>query len=288
AAGPKVIGISRGQNRRVMVDLGGVEMVYGDKNDESFIRDTVAKLDYNAVISSVPSINDVDLCHKYLKKAENVFLCSSTGTFVPLRYFPADENHPWREKTPVNFWSQCIRDAHALELWEKEKFPASILRPTNIIGPDRVPLELWGSRNIDFFKKLKAGEIITIAPCENILLQSGYNADLAGAFVKALDYPDKVRGEIFIISCKKAIALGRYLQTAMEFLKSKSEIRQADPEELLKMYPGVKWENSLNFLLEHMCFDISKAEKTFGYSPEKTAEEGLVDALEWCEASGLL
>lgn len=287
-AGHKVIGICRGQNRQAVVDLDGVEMVHGDKNDESFIRDTVAGLDYNAVINSVPSIKDVDFCHKYLKKAENVFLCSSTGTFVPLRYFPADENHPWREKTPVNFWSQCVRDAHALELWEKEKFPASILRPTNIIGPDRVPLELWGARDIGFFKKLKAGETITIAPCEGILLQSGYNADLADAFVKALNYPEKVRGEIFIISCKKAITLGRYLQTAMEFLKSKSEIRHAAPEELPKIYPGIKWEKRLDFLLEHMCFDISKSEKTFGYSPTKTAEEGLVDALAWCESSGLL
>jgi len=286
AAGHKVIGISRGQNRRTMVALNGVEMIYGDKNNENFIRDTVAGLDYDAVINSVPSLNDVGFCHKYLKKAANVFLCSSTGTFVPLRYFPADEKHPWCAKTPVNFWPQCVRDAHALELWEKEKFPVSILRPTNIIGPDRVPLELWGGRDIEFFKKLKDGETITIAPCENILLQSGYNADLADAFVKALDHPDKVRGEIFIISCKKAITLGRYLQTAMEFLRSKSEIRHVSPEELLKIYPGIK--HGLDFLLEHMSFDISKAEKTFGYAPQKTAEEGLVDALAWCEASGLL
>jgi nucleoside-diphosphate-sugar epimerase len=287
-AGHKVIGISRGKNSNEHVELEGVQMICGDKSDESFIRDTVAKLDYDAVINSVPNINDVELCSKYLKKAENVLFCSSTGTFVPLRYFPADENHPWREKTPVNFYQQCVRDARAIELWETEDFPVSILRPTNIIGPGRVPLELWGARDIAFFKKLKSGESISIAPCEHILLQSGYNDDLAGAFVKVLDYPDEVRGEIFIISCRKAITLGAYLSTAMQFLNSKSEIRRVSPEELMKIYPEITWTNRLDFLLEHMCFDIGKAERIFGYVPRKTAEEGLADALEWCEKTGLL
>lgn len=287
-AGHKVIGISRGKNTRERVELEGVEMICGDKSDENFIRGTVAKLDYDAVINSVPDVKDVEMCCKHLRKAENVLLCSSTGTFVPLRYFPADECHPWRKKTTVNFYPQCVRDARALELWETEKFPVSILRPTNIIGPGRIPLELWGARDIAFFKKLKAGEDVIISPCEHILLQSGYNDDLADAFVKSLDYQDKVRGEIFIISCKKAITLGTYLETAMEFLNSKSEIRHVSPEELMKIYPEITWTNRLDFLLEHMCFDIGKAEKTFGYAPRKTAEEGLVDALEWCEKTGLL
>lgn len=118
-----------------------------------------------------------------------------------MQYFPADENHPWREKTPVNFYNQCVRDQRILDLWEQEKFPVTIFRLTNIIGQGRVPLELWGGRDIIFFRKLKNHEEITIAPCEHIMIQSGYNWDLASAFVKAIDYPDMVRGEIFIISC---------------------------------------------------------------------------------------
>lgn len=287
-AGHSVTGVSRGQNTRAMVDLSGVEMLTGSKRDENFIKDICSKLDVDTVIDSVPSLDDVKMYHKHLKGIENFLFCSSTGTFVPLQYMPADENHPWREKTPVNFWSQCVRDAHILELFESGEFPATILRPTNIIGEHRVPLELWGARDIEFFRKLKKSEPIHIAPCENILLQSGYNWDLASAFVKALSHPEKIRGEIFIISCKRAITLGRYLQTTMEFLGSKSEINHASPEELDKIYPGIQWKNRLEFLLEHMCLDISKAEKTFGYSPQKTAEQGLVAALEWCESAELL
>jgi nucleoside-diphosphate-sugar epimerase len=74
----------------------------------------------------------------------------------------------------------------------------------------------------------------------------------------------------------------------MDFLGSKSEITEVSTEKLEELYPNIQWKNRLEFLLLHMCLDISKAEKTFGYAPEKTAEEGLVAALEWCESADLL
>jgi nucleoside-diphosphate-sugar epimerase len=51
---------------------------------------------------------------------------------------------------------------------------------------------------------------------------------------------------------------------------------------------GVTMERRLDFLLEHMCFDIGKAERVLGYAPTHTTEQGLIKALEWCESSGLL
>jgi len=287
-AGHQVCGVSRGTNSRAQVDLTGVKMLAGDKNNETFVRDILAKMDIDIVIDSVPNINNVELYSKYLKQVENFFFCSSTGTFVPLQYFPADEKHPWREETPVNFHNQSIRDARILELWEEEKFPGAIFRPTNIIGPGRVPLELWGARDIEFFRKLKNHEAITIAPCEHIMIQSGYNWDLASAFVKAIDQPDVVRGEIFIISCKHAITLGQYLQTVIDFFGSKSKIKHCPAENLKDIYPEVTMKRRMDFLLEDCCLDISKAEKTFGYAPTRTTQEGLIEALQWCSEAGLL
>jgi nucleoside-diphosphate-sugar epimerase len=287
-AGHQVSGVSRGMNSRAQVDLTGVKMLVGDKGDETFVSEVLAKLDIDVLIDSVPNINNVELYSKYLKQVENFFFCSSTGTFVPLQYFPADENHPWRDETPVNFYPQCIRDKRILELWEQEKFPATIFRPTNIIGQGRVPLELWGARDIEFFRKLKNHEPITIAPCEHIMVQSGYNWDLASAFVKAIDYPEAVRGEIFIISCKRAITLGQYLQTVIDFLGSKSAITHCPAEKLKDIYPEVTMKFRMDFLLEPMCLDISKAEKTFGYAPTHTTQEGLIEALQWCTDAGLL
>ncbi len=114
-----------------------------------------------------------------------------------------------------------------------------------------------------------------------MLIQSGYNWDLADAFVKALDYPDLVRGEMFIISGKRAITLGKFLQTAVDFFDSKSEIIRVAPQDICKIYPDVRWHYGMDFLMEHMCFDISKVQNTIGYDPKVSTEEGLVRSLKW-------
>ncbi len=287
-AGHRVYGASRGGNTLETVDLTGVEMCFGDKNDPEFLAALAAKIRPDAVIDSVPSHACVDLYMKYFPMAENVFFCSSTGTFVPLRYFPADENHPWREETAVNFHYQSIRDGYALDQYRDKGFPITIFRPTNIIGPGRVPLELWGGRDIEFFRLLRDSRPVTIAPCEEILVQSGYNLDLARSFVLGLDHPEQVRGQIYIISCKRAVTLGRYLETAMEFLGSRSEIRHARPEELCRLYPDITMHFGLEFLFCHMCLDIGKAERELGYAPEKSTEAGLVESLAWCRERALL
>ena len=287
-AGHRVIGVSRGQNQRATIDLTGVEVIHGNKRDDAFLREVCVPLGVNVVIDSVPSLEDADRYCKHFKNIENVMFCGSTGKYVPLQYLPANEAHPWREETPVNFYNQVLMDRHFLDLWEREQFPVTVFCPTNIIGEHRIPLELWGGRNIDFFKKLKANEPISVAPCENVLVQSGYNWDLARAFARAVDHPDAIRGETFIISSKRAITLGRYLKTAMEFLNSTSEITYVASEELVNLYPGIRIRHGLDFLLEHMCFDIGKAERVIGYAPTHTTEQGLIKALTWCEASGLL
>jgi|LSQX01.3.fsa_nt_gb nucleoside-diphosphate-sugar epimerase len=287
-AGHEVIGVSRGTNTRPMVDLTGVEMLQGNKHDSTFLKEVCAPRRPEVVIDSVPSIDAANQLWKHFPGAGNFFFCGSTGRYVPLQFLPADESHPWREETPVNFYRQCEMDIHFLDLWEREKFPVTIFCPTNIIGEHRIPLELWGGRDIGFFKRLKAHEPVPIPPCGNVLVQSGYNWDLASAFALAVDHPDAVRGETFIISCKHAITLGRYLETAKAFLNSRSEIVTVTPEELVETIPGVRIRHGLDFLLEHMCFDIGKAERMLGYAPTHTTEQGLEKALAWCEAAGLL
>ena len=285
-AGHQVVGVCRRQ-RETGLDMTGVEFAYGDKYDDEFLGN-LAKRKFDAIIDTIPNDRLVARYQKFFPDVENVLFCSSTGAFVPLQYFPADENHPWREDTGVNFIGQSEWDIVALDAWQEKKFPVSILRPTNIIGETRVPLELWGGRNPLFYQKLKKNEPVIIPHCDHILVQSGYNWDLASAFVKALDYPDRIRGEIFIISCKHAITLGRFLQTAMDYLHSKSEIIRVSPEDVCRIMPDVRWHYGMDFLMEHMCFDISKAQNTFGYDPQVSTEEGLVRSLKWMEENGKL
>ena len=288
-AGHKTTGVTRGKNTRHRVNTDGVEFIRGDKGDEEFLQSVLAKRDFDTIVDTIPTTEHVKLALRYFKgKIEHYFMCSSTGTFVPLQYLPADEGHPWREETPVNFYLQSQRDEYALSLWKEDGFPVTILRPTNIIGPGRVPLELWGGRNILFFQLLRQNKPVEIPVAGNTLVQSGYNDDLATAFVGAVTKGDEVSGEIFIVSSKKAITLDRYLGIAKKVLGSTSSIEYVSIEEILRRHPGETDEQGLRFLAEHMSFDIGKAQELLGYSPEYSTEQGLAKALEWCLNQNLL
>lgn len=288
-AGHEVWGVTRGKNTRHRVDIRGTTLVTGDKGDHAFMSSLLSRQEFDAVIDTVPSVEHVALAHQLLAgRIEHYLMCSSTGTYPPLQYVPADEDHPWREKTSVNFDWVCKRDAYALRLWEEHAFPVTILRPTNIIGAGRIPIDLWGGRSILYFKLMQEGKTVEIPGSGNILVQPGCNDDLAAGFVNAVTSGPDVRGEIFILSCKRAITLDRYFDVAKQVLNSSSAAEHASLQEILQRRPDEAEDVWLRFLMEHMCFDITKAETMLGYSPGFSAEEGLERALKWCIDEGLL
>ena len=287
-AGHAVTGVTRGINTQPRPDMAGIEPVVADKGDPGCYTEALAGREFDVVIDSVPAQNHVQLAFEHFAgKIEHYLMCSSTGTFVPLQYLSADERHPWREKTETNFYPQCVRDAAALELHANHGFPVSILRPTNIIGPGRVPLETWGGRSVAYFQRMQRHEPVEIPESGNILLQSGYNDDLASAFVSAASKGPEINGEIFIISTRKAITLERYASVAKDVLGSRSPIEILPMAKILQRYPDDTNASGMRFLVEHMCFDLGKAERMLDYDPQYTGEQGLEDALKWCVDNGV-
>jgi len=291
-SGHHVTGVTRGKNTGtgcIGVDLSAVEFLTGDKGDENCLKKLADEKKFDVVIDIVPTTEHLELAFKYFAgKIEHYFLCSSTGTYVPLLYYPADEEHPWRQKTPVNFFPQCLRDARALQLWEQNNFPVTIFRPTNIIGPGRIPLELWGGRNILYWKLMKENKHLEIPLNGKILLQSGYNDDLAAAFAAAVSKGPEISGEIYIISSSKAVTLDTYFEVAKDFLKSKSPLEYIPIDEIIERRGKEVSRVGIEFLVEHMCFDITKARHHLAYEPKVTPQQGLINALKWCTQQGLL
>lgn len=286
-AGHQVTGVSRGTNVRHHVDITGVSIVCGDQFDENFVMQLAQSDNFDTVIISATNLEGIQLCHKYFHDVENVILCSSTGTYVPLLSIPANETNPWREKTVVNFHDQSTRDAWAIDRYLEDGFPITILRPTCIAGYGRVPLELWGSRNIEFYRKLKNSKPVVVPDCiHEVLLQAVCNDDLASAFVNAVGMGKEIHGEVFIVSSENSLTLKDYLDTAMVFLDSSSEVNPLPIERLLeKEYIG---EKGIRFLYEHMSFSIDKARHVLGYEPKFTAHDGLKQGLQWCRDTGIL
>ncbi len=288
-AGHQVIGVSRGLNQRHKVDLDGIEFIYGDKSDENFIKSIAENYTFDVIIDSVPALDHLKLFHKHFHDVSNVIICSSTGTFAPLQSYPATEEHSWRNDTGINFFWQCQRDAWALERFSEDGFPITILRPAIIGGYGRVPLEIWGGREIEFWRKIANSEPVMVPDYyDRVLFQVGCNNDLATAFVNAVGKGTAIHGEIIIITSKYAITQKQYLAAGMNFLKSSSKIIPVPVEKLFETYGKLLSKKNSNFAKEHICFDIAKAEKMLDYKPQSSPEQGLVLGLQWCIDTGLL
>ena len=289
AAGHQVTGVSRGKNDAPAVQLAGVEQLRGDKGDPQTFPSLLKGREFDVVVDAVPTTEHVALAFEQLKgRIEHYFIISSTGTYSPLAFCPADETHPWKEKTEINFYWQSDRDIYALALHEQHNFPVTIFRPTNIIGPHRIPIELWGGRNIRYFELMREGHTLEIPDNGGILLQSGFNDDLSTAFVLAASKGAEINGQIYIISCKHAIPLERYFQTARDCLGSRSHFEVLPIDTILQRRGGDVDDGGIRFLAAHMCFDIGKAEREIGYAPRYSTEQGLEAALKWCIDDGLL
>ena len=284
--GHEVVAVSRGK-RTIRTPLDGVKVLQGDKYDREFLK-TLVPFEPDVLIDTTANETGARNYAEIFPFVRSVFFVSSTGVYAPIRYFPAAEDHPWQRDTGVNFPHQVKKDLCFLEMFREQGFPVTLFRPSNIFGPGSVPLDLWGGRDPEFFRALKENRPVAVPACfENILIQSCVNSDIAKCIVLALRKPDEVKGEIFNISSERAITLGLYLETVMDYFGSRSEIRRVPVEELMTLYPGKIDRADLDFFLCHMSIDISKAVRVLGYKPEWTVQTGLIETLRTCEEQGL-
>ena len=209
--------------------------------------------------------------------------CGSTGVFMPLRRCPADESEPVEPPPPElgGFGSKAESDAVAREMCAEYDLPLTILRPTNIMGPGDIPIDLWGGRDAIFFQEMLDGEPVLIPNNGEGLLQPGDVRDLADAFVLALDQPEKA-GE-FNISSPYAITHNYYAELLADALGVDPHVHHVRVEDLLDEYDDTDRLSSrgLFFFVEHMCFTIEKARRELGYKPKYNAEASVKDTVQW-------
>ena len=287
--GYNVTGVSRGLNQRHYVPLEGVEIITGDKGDESLYRDKLANMKWDAVIDTVPEEEHIALVEKYFNgKIDHYIICSSAGTYTPFVTFPVGEEHPWEDEPEGERYNELKRrDKNAFKYYKEKDFPVTILRPSNIIGRGRSPFTLWGDRDINFYKDIKAGKNIDIPESPYLLIQSGTNEDLASAFVGAVEKGSEICGKAYILSSKRAVTFKDFFECVKEFFGSSSKARYVPRDEFVKRLPDESAVYWLDFLLFPTIFDISAAEKDLDYKPMFTTLQGLREALEWCREENL-
>jgi len=204
-------------------------------------------------------------------------VCSSDLPTPPVTQNPCEfESYAQRYREMLEIQKQATKDGRAF----------SAIMPPNICGPGKIPIDGKGGRSIDVHKSHMRGEPVTLPAGCNTLIGPCDAADIAKAFLLAVENRDTAAGEIFNVG-------SAYALTATELVGALANIYNIEiPIEFVSyedFYTKVLPDLGDNYhFREHMLPDISKLRSKLGYEPDYTPEETLQRAVEWMQEEKLL
>lgn len=261
--------------------------VLGDVRDRAALESAVVNGGFDAVVDTILDAETLQWLLPVLRRSTSQLVhCGSTGVYAPASAIPVREDDP----TPCppelgGFGTKLRQDEVLLSFYRETGFKTCSLCVSNVFGAGDVPLDIWGSRQPAYFRRLACNKPIWIPNDGRALLQPVHTADLARGFCAALE-SDRASGQIYNLSSDRAVTLTHYAEIARDILGSSSSFAFVPVEEILAT--GKANESGLRFVCEHMSIDSSKARRDLGYEPRIGVRQGLADSLQWMAQVGLL
>jgi nucleoside-diphosphate-sugar epimerase len=289
AKGHAVTVLNRGRTADTLPDT--VERLRADVYQPEQLAAAVSGRTFDAIVHMVAQGGDPTRAalEVLLDKTGHYLQCGSTGVYAPLKYCPADENHP--TDPPVEFGGFAAKvesDVVAFAMCAEAGVPCTVIRPSNICGAGDVPLDVWGARSPAFFQRILDGQVVSIPNDGQALLQPVHKDDVAQPFVLALDNPCGNR--LYNVSCDYAVTLNYYAEIIGDVLGRAPVVEHVPMEELLAKYPDPAKlsPGGLKFACVHMCFRLDKIQNELGYRSQWPPEASLEQSLQWMFAEGLI
>jgi nucleoside-diphosphate-sugar epimerase len=278
-AGHDVTICSRGRKETYTADVPDVRRVTANKGDSSEVAGVLSER-FDVIVDSVPTEDSVAHICAHAIGLKHYIHCSSTGGYAPLPFLPGDETMPY-DHFMGGWKNKCLVDAKALDLFNRQGFPATVIRPPYITGPGLLPLDNQGGRRPDFLADILAGKPLDLPNDGQALLQPIHVEDLAAAFLLAAEAPRHSVGQIYNICLEKAVTLNRYLELNADALGCTVEIKHLPVNEMFEKYGDAIDKRGLYFMATHMCYDIGKARDQLGYEPLHTTESAITETARW-------
>jgi nucleoside-diphosphate-sugar epimerase len=154
-------------------------------------------------------------------------------------------------------------------LWEDEKFPVTIFRPTYIYGEEN---NLY--RETYFFDRITKGLDIPI-PKGNKETQFVYISDLVKVFESAI-HAEKTVGQAYNVTHSHIVTWQQLVETTMKVVNRKVNIKKVDSEKV-----NISTREYFPFRNVTYLLDTKKAEEDGLYMPQIDLFEGLELAYKW-------
>ena len=262
-----------------------------DKDDRAEFEKALKSRTWDIVIDTILKAPDLEFVIETLGTRAGHFIhTGSIGVYGDARRIPAPEWLPISEGDNVEdivFNDKIAQDQVLMRAVHEKRFPATILRMSNVYGPGDIPLDGWGGRNPVFFQMLQGGKTIPLPENGRALLQPGHVKDLGRAFLLAAKKMASV-GQVYNIGGDWSLMLRDYVRLLAKTLNAAApNLEYVSQEELVKRFPKLS-VYGLRFVCQHMCSDITMAERDLGWKPEIPLEAGLRENVKWMFEKGIL
>ncbi len=263
-----------------------VGRLVADRRDSESMRAALAGKDWDAVfdvsgfVMAAMGSNVSDLVDLLDGRVGAYVYTSSIMAYAPSGVFPWDESFPTVDEGPNTYGGfKKATEEILLERHERTGFPASVVRPAAIYGPDNNIYDM----EMSYFLRLLRGLPI-ILPHEGLVTGSyGHVDDLCRAMVDMATH-SSAPGEIFNITAEGVVA--------KEYIAVLSEIvgKPADVLFMPSKYVGTLEKPAYSHLFgsfHHAVLSTEKARNRLGFRPEYDFRSGHAHTFQWFIDSGL-
>ncbi|MBE6390517.1 MAG: NAD-dependent epimerase/dehydratase family protein [Lentisphaerae bacterium] len=278
--------MSRNPDTRFADQVSFLPRVTGSKTNREFMYDVLKSGNYDCIIDSVPSPEAIDILTEFNQLYDRYIQCGSVGVYTPLQYIPADEEHLWGHAKYDGFQGKVAADMAMFAAVDAGNLRGTVLRPSCIAGPGKLPLDNIGGRREDFISDIMTGKTLDLLDGGNALLQIVHVRDLGRAFALAAGNPASV-GQAYNICGRNAVTVRKYCELNAAALDKEVTFENHSFDELIAKH-GEDIRGGLTFLAEHMCFEIGKAEYELGWEPEYSVPAAVAETAREAAGKGRL
>jgi nucleoside-diphosphate-sugar epimerase len=258
----------------------GVDRLVADRADAASMRAALEGREWNAVfdvsgfLMAAMGSNISELVDLLDGQVGAYVYTSSIMAYAPSGFFPWNESFPSVDEGPNTYggFKKMVEEA-LLERHARTGFPASVVRPAAIYGPDN---NIY-SMEMAYFLRLLRG-LPVILPHEGLVVGSyGHVDDLCRAMVDMASQPEAA-GEIFNISAE-AVTANEYVAALSEIVRRPADLIYA-PSHRMKELEKPAWCHLFGSV-HHGVLSIDKARERLGFEPGYDFRAGHAQTFEW-------
>jgi nucleoside-diphosphate-sugar epimerase len=209
--------------------------------------------------------------------------CGTIWVHGPAVETPTTEAAP---RCPISDYGvrKAAIEAYLLDEARRNRFPATVLHPGHLVGTGWMPLNPAANFNPSVFADLAAGRQIALPNLGRETLHHVHAADVAQAFVKAMENWSVAVGECFHVVSPAAVSMSGYAEAVAQWFGRKACIQYLPWEVWSSQVPERDAKVTWDHIARSPNCSIAKAQRLLDYRPRYRSLEAVRESLEWLVA----